>query len=225
MEEQEHHNTSISPENNNDFEARCEKLIAEDYEFKFSEYINQGFDIFKKDAGAFIGYLIIALFISIACAIIPILGPLLSMFITPPLYAGYFIVAKKIIHNEPYEFGDFFKGFDYLVQLFLGNLIVSIFVTIGIVFCIIPGIYLAVAYIWVTMFIVFAGLEFWPAMEMSRKVITKNWFSFLGFIIVLGLINLLGLLALGVGLLVTIPSTKLALFAAYNDIVGTNRQE
>lgn len=221
MEEQKDNTKSTTSGSNTDYEAKIEKMVAEDYEFKFNDYINQGFDIFKKYPGGFIGYLLLLMLIGIACAVIPILGYIVSIVISPALYAGIFIVGKKIVHDEPFEFGDFFKGFDYVIQLFLGNLIVSIFVTIGFALCIIPGIYLAVAYLWVVMFIVFAGQEFWPAMELSRKVITKNWFSFLGFVIVLFLINLVGLIALGVGLLVTIPATMLAVYAAYEDIVGT----
>jgi uncharacterized membrane protein len=57
-------------------------------------------------------------------------------------------------------------------------------------------------------------------MEASRKLITKNWFSFFGFGLVLFLINLGGALLLGVGLLVTIPISACAVAAAYADIVG-----
>ncbi len=208
-----------------DYDAKCEKLIAEGYEFKFGEYINKGFELFKKNAGGFIGYLLIVMIISFVLTFVPVVGALASVVILPALYAGFFIVGKKILHDEPYEFGDFFKGFDYLLHLFLGNFIVGIFVAIGIVLLIIPGIYLGVAYAWVSLFIVFAGKEFWPAMELSRKVISKKWFSFLGFLIVLGLINLAGLIALGIGILVTAPATMLALFAAFHDIVGTTKEE
>jgi uncharacterized membrane protein len=157
--------------------------------------------------------------------VIPIVGSIAYAVISPALYAGFFIVAKKIVHDEPYEFKDFFKGFDFLLQLFLGNLIVGIFVVIGLVLLLIPGIYLGVAYAWTVMFIVFAGKEFWPAMELSRKVISKKWFTFFGFFIVLGLINIAGAIALIVGLLVTIPATMLAIFAAFQDIIGTNKGE
>jgi hypothetical protein len=225
MEEKGSDQKITSPAGSIDYDAKCEKLIAEGYEFKFGEYINKGFDLFKKNAGGFIGYLLIVIVISCVLAFIPILGSLASLVISPALYAGFFIVGKKILHDEPYEFGDFFKGFNYLLHLFLGNLIMGIFVAIGIILLIIPGIYLGVAYAWIAMFIVFAGKEFWPAMELSRKVITKKWFSFFGFFIVLGLINIAGLIALGIGILVTAPATILAVFAAFHDIVGTTKEE
>jgi len=54
------------------------------------------------------------------------------------------------------------------------------------------------------------------------SLIKKDWFAFFGFFILLGLINILGFLLLGVGLLVTIPATYCAIYAAYEDIVGTD---
>ncbi len=57
-------------------------------------------------------------------------------------------------------------------------------------------------------------------MKVSMRFIGKRWFSFFIFFIVLGLINFLGLLALGVGVLITAPATSLAVYFAYKDIVG-----
>jgi uncharacterized membrane protein len=57
-------------------------------------------------------------------------------------------------------------------------------------------------------------------MESSRKLISKNWFSFFAFALALFAINILGALLLGVGLLVTIPLSFCAIASAYADIVG-----
>jgi len=83
-----------------------------------------------------------------------------------------------------------------------------------------PGIYLGVAYSFTTALIVDRKFDFWEAMETSRKVISKRWFSFFGFVLVLVLINIVGALLLGVGLLFTIPLTMCAIAAAYQDILG-----
>jgi hypothetical protein len=58
-------------------------------------------------------------------------------------------------------------------------------------------------------------------METSRKLISKQWFPFFGFTIVLGLINFAAiLLTCGLGLLLTGPLTVCAVAAAYENIVG-----
>lgn len=210
------------------YDTKCETLISEGYEFNFGEYINRGFDIFKKNAGGFIGYTLLIGLGMVVINYIPLIGRMLgqiaNIVLTPALLAGFFIVAKKIAHEEPCQFKDFFRGFDFFLQLFLANLVSGLFIATGFLLLVVPGIYFIVAYLWVSLFIVFARKEFWSAMELSRKVISKKWLSFFGFILVLLLINIMGLLALGIGLLVTIPATILALFAAFHDIVGTNSE-
>lgn len=64
------------------------------------------------------------------------------------------------------------------------------------------------------------NMETIDAMKVSIRFIKKRWFSFFFFFIVLGLINLLGLIALGVGLFITAPATSLAVYFAYKDIIG-----
>ena len=87
---------------------------------------------------------------------------------------------------------------------------------------ILPGIYLAVAYILTVPLIIERKLGFWDAMEASRKIVTKRWFSFFGFGLLLLLINIVGALLCGIGLLVTVPVTYAAIVSAYENIVGLN---
>ncbi len=81
-------------------------------------------------------------------------------------------------------------------------------------------LYLSVAYMFAIPLIVGRRMSFWPAMEASRKLIGKQWFGFFGFVIVLGLLNMVGLLVCGLGLLVTAPLTSCSIAAAYESIVG-----
>ncbi len=63
-------------------------------------------------------------------------------------------------------------------------------------------------------------LEFWPAMELSRRIISKRWGALLLLLLVTDLINLGGALLFLIGLLVTVPLTQCILAVAYEDIVG-----
>ena len=63
-------------------------------------------------------------------------------------------------------------------------------------------------------------LEFWPAMELSRRIISKRWAAILGLLVLTDLINLGGALLFLIGLLVTMPLTQCILAVAYEDIVG-----
>ncbi len=96
--------------------------------------------------------------------------------------------------------------------------------SIGILVSMIPIIYLSVAWGWTNFFIVFKKLDFWPAMEASRKVITKKWLMLFLFGIVLGLLAMGGMLLLVVGLLIAIPVIMIAQFAAFEQVIGLNEE-
>ena len=196
---------------------KAEHLVQQGYDTDAGKYISRGWEIFQENMGLFIVYTLLMLLISVAAAFIPF-G---SLLVSGPLTAGFYIVANKISKGKPYEFGTFFKGFDFFVPLLLYSLIAGIFIALGLLALIVPGIYLAVAYTFAPLFIVFGKMEFWDGMEFSRKLITRNWWSLFGFVLIIFLINLAGALALLVGLLFTIPLTYCAIYAAFEDIVGT----
>jgi hypothetical protein len=82
------------------------------------------------------------------------------------------------------------------------------------------AIYLSISYSFAIPLVIGQKMEFWPAMETSRKLIGQQWFAMFGFLFVLGLINLAGALACFLGLLITVPFTSCAIAAAYEHIVG-----
>jgi uncharacterized membrane protein len=108
------------------------------------------------------------------------------------------------------------------LPLFLASIVSGIFIALGFLLLILPGIYLAVAYSFVIPLILERKMGFWQAMETSRKVITKRWFAFLGLGLLMFVINLAGIIPLGLGLLVTIPLTYCTYVAAYESVLGMN---
>jgi hypothetical protein len=92
----------------------------------------------------------------------------------------------------------------------------------GIIFFIglIGVVYLSVSYVFAIPLVVGKRMQFWPAMEASRKLIGKKWFSFFGFTFVLFIIYLLGAFCCGIGIIFTIPVCLCAIAAAYEGIIG-----
>ena len=187
-------------------------------------YISQGWQMFRENIGEFTGFSLIIFAVSLVTSFSQAGGSLLFSSIAAVLYVGYGIVAFRLLSGQAFEFGDFFRGFNYFLPLFLAALASTLLVGIGLLL-ILPGIYLAVGYMFTTFLIIDYRMEFWQAMETSRKIITKNWFAFFGFALLLTLINLLGVLAIGIGLLVSIPVTACAAAIAYKDIVGLYSSE
>jgi hypothetical protein len=202
------------------FERSVEDLVQNGYEFDFGDYFKLGQDIMFRETWLFIGFSVVYFLIALVAANIPFGGIVVS-----PLGAGIYIVSNRIITGRPIEFGDFFKGFTMFLPLLLVNLVSGLLTGLGFVLLIIPGIYLAVSWSMAVPLILFKKMEFWDAMEASRQIVGKKWWSFFGMFLLLILLNIGGLLLLGIGLFVTIPLTSCVLYAAYHRIVGAGEVE
>lgn len=87
----------------------------------------------------------------------------------------------------------------------------------------IPAIYLNLVWYPVFLIVMDTGLSLWSAMELSRKVVQMRFWSWLLLMVVLGLVGLAGVLALCIGLLVTMPLVVAAFAAVWDDVVTTAR--
>jgi uncharacterized membrane protein len=199
---------------------KVEETIPPDYQIRPGYYLKAGWELFKQNATGFIGFSVVALIVVFALNARAGLGQLLAYVIGPPLWAGFLIVAMKLYLNQPTQVNDFTAGFKYVLPLLLYSVVSSIFVSVGFVLLIIPGLYLLTGYMFTTWLIVDRKLDFWQAMELSRKTVHKHFFEVFGFFLLLFLINFGGLLLLGLGLLVTVPWTLCALTIAYKDVFG-----
>ena len=206
-------------------EDRVNKLLTEGYEFKLEQYISNGFDLFKKEYGLFIGFSLCAGLISTAAGLIPFVGYFVQAVATAVINLGYFYVARKIKLGERPEFSDFFEPFKDLGNIAGVAIVVFGLTLIGILCLVIPGIYLGVAWGFaVPIVYFFNGIGLWDSMEASRRVITKNWWWFLLLGICVVIMNLIGALCLLVGLLITIPATHLIMYSMFDDIMKPDEQ-
>lgn len=141
-----------------------------------------------------------------------------SALLAPPLYAGFYLVANKLSRGEEVVYPDFFVGFRFWIPTAVVSLLSQTLIALGLIAFVVPGVYLAVSYLFAIPMGIFGGLDPWAAMEWSRKLITRNWWRFFGLLLVLVVFNLLGLVLAGVGLLVTIPLTFLVLYVVFEDL-------
>ncbi|AOS44510.1 hypothetical protein Verru16b_01572 [Lacunisphaera limnophila] len=83
---------------------------------------------------------------------------------------------------------------------------------------VIPMVYLSVSWILAYALVIDQGLSPWTALEVSRRVITRRWFSMFFLLICAGILGMLGLIGLGIGVVFTIPLFFGALLYAYEDL-------
>jgi uncharacterized membrane protein len=173
-------------------------------------WISEGWQMVKADIG---NYMLMQL-------IMAVVNSVGSIVTQGPLTAGFHIVCIKRLMNRKTEVGDLFKGFNYFLPTFLAALVIGLFVLGGTLLCIIPGLVIAAMYNFTYLFIVDKRMDFWPAMQASHTVVKNDYVGFTVFLLVLGLLNLLGVLCCIVGVFITAPITIAATTVAYKELVG-----
>ena len=171
-------------------------------------WIGQGWDLVKADMAT---YVLMALMFFLLTSIPLIQGALI---------AGFHIFTMKKLVGRPAEFADLFKGFNFFVHTLIASILIGVFVFLGTLALIIPGLVIAAMYKFTYLFIIDKRMEFWPAMKASHAVVRNDYLGFTWFLILAFLLNVLGFLCLLVGLLVTLPVTVAAITVAYREIVG-----
>ena len=186
---------------------------ASGFNISIENVLQVGFNQFRKAPAIFILYSII---VSVAMS-----NPISGLLLGGPVITGYYIVARQLSRNQPAELMDFFRSFDKYVPLLILNLLISLVIFLGLLLLIIPGIYFAVNYIFAHFFVWYYDISPAEAVRMSRKVVSGNFSQIFFLWLALVGINILGAMAFGIGLLITLPFSACTLHAAFEDIIGT----
>jgi len=160
---------------------------------------------------------------------VPVVGNVAAVALGGVLSAGLSGVFLKLIRGQRAEFSDLFAGFQRsFVPLMLASAITFILVSAGLLLCALPGIYLGVAWLFTYPLIIERSLDFWPAMELSRKVVHERWWEVFALTLVaLGLFVgsiLLTVFVFGIGMFFTAPIAFGALMYAFEDIFAERRE-
>lgn len=132
------------------------------------DFLKGGWILFKEYPWGFVGFFLAYLVIEILLNAIPRIGWLASGVVAPALYMGHFLVCAKLLQRRTVKFQDFFTGFHFFLPLLLVALMTAVFVVLGLILLILPGVYLAVGYLFAAYLVVDRRLDFWQAMELSR---------------------------------------------------------
>jgi hypothetical protein len=149
------------------------------------------------------------------------LTSLVSMPFTMALMGGLFRYYLKLIRGQNPTIGDAFSGFSNgFGKLALLGLVQGSLVWIAFLFCLVPGIYLSVAWYFSMLLVADRDMDFWPAMELSRKMVSKHWFAVFGLLLVAGLVAFSGIVLCCIGVFATMPIMLAAVAYTYEDIFG-----
>jgi len=194
-------------------------LIARAPKLGIGDTIGRSWELLKGNFWPLVGVTFVVVLVQGIANAIPILGIFSSLLLTGVFVGGLYLYYLRRLRGEAAEFGDAFAGFSLaFVPLMLTGLVSSLLTCVGLLLLILPGIYLAVAWLFAYLLVIDKKLEFWTAMEVSRRVITAQWWRMFGLMIVAGILAMLGVLLLIVGVFFTMPIAYGALVVAYETL-------
>lgn len=145
---------------------------------------------------------------------------LLGTVLTYPFFVGLQMIGIRRAAGQPAGIRLVFAYFGRSLPLLVTGILMTLFVYLGTLLLILPGLYLAVAYLLAMALVAERGLSPWQAMEVSRKAISQHWFKVFGLLLLLSLLLFVSALPLGIGLIWSLPLSVAALGVLYREIFG-----
>lgn len=195
-------------------------------DFSIGESLQYGWESVKDHTAILIGATAILILASLSLGaisdIIPadaiVLGILVAVavyLIQSVLTLGYTYLGLNIYHGERASYQDLIEPIGKVWSYVGASILYGIIVTVGLLLFIVPGIYWGVKFAFYTYPILEEDAGPIEALKRSSDITDDAKWQLLGFWIVVGILNFIGLLALGIGILVTGPVTLLATISVY----------
>lgn len=216
--------------------------------FDLGTVLSRSWQIFKQDMGLVVGGQLVAGLLGVS-ALVPALGLGIAGAITADqggdealpvviaLLGGAFVLGiigivvalwlavgaqlllLGLVRGKDVSFSTLFEGKRFLGRYFLCSILYNIMVQIGSQLCVIPGL-LVTLFFWPYQYILID--EDRPHIQSlldAPKLASKSWLMTIVLAIVSAGINLLGVLALFIGVLFTAPYVMLAWCVAYDEML------
>jgi len=206
------------------------KLSARPVKFKLNEYLNKGFELFKKDMGTFVLAFIFMGILSIF--------PFFALMAT----GNFLKICRKINNGQQasatdiFNFDDFWIFFKLLLIILFGVIAVELplFFFISRQEDAEPSAFFFIYFLALIVFIFYVSLKAYymvalislenvksikEAWNMSKLMTTNNLLTMLLFSIIIGFIGELGILACFVGLIFTLPLMHVLQYVSYEDAI------
>lgn len=183
----------------------------------FSDLLKESWQSLKQQLGLGIGITILFLAAGILLNRLPLIGILLGFLLNP----GYILFLNAIRTNDNPNANHLlwlFSDFNRILQFLALSVLTMVIVSLGLVLLLIPGIYLFITLTFSQIIFLLEKPDAISSMKQSMALVKNRWWYIHNIYLWLFLLNLGGFLALGVGLLVTIPLTHIIHLNLYSRI-------
>lgn len=142
----------------------------------------------------------------------------LSMLMT----GGIMLIGVRRALEQRVSWQMVFAGFSKSLSITIAIILQTILVVIGVLFFVLPGIYLSVGYALTLPLILAKGMGPWEALEASRKAIHKKWWTVFGLYLMMVLLCMVSAIPLGLGLIWTVPMFFVLVGVLYVRLFGAD---
>lgn len=202
--------------------------------FSITEALSFGWNTTRHNFGFLLKVMLVIVGINFVSQILPNIDPdsmLLLLLVISGSIAGLILqllidlglmaICLKFVDNQTPVLKDLFSLHALLVKFFLASLLVGICVMLGFLLFIIPGVIAALRLSFFGYLIVDQKLDAIAAIKKSWRITQGATGQLFLLALAAVILNILGVLALGIGLLVTIPTTMLASAYVYRKLLAT----
>jgi hypothetical protein len=196
------------------------EILTRRPEVRVGQCLARSWSLLTANFGLLFGATFLVWMISLIMQFIPLVG-MFYLVIWGVLYGGLYLVFLNRIRGRPAAVGDVFAGFSATFpQLMLAGFVSVVLTIIGLLPCclIVPGLFLFVAWIFSVPLVADKRLEFWSAMELSRKVVTRVWFEMFGLLLLVFLPVILTFLVVEIRII-------LAMSSAMREVMASGRPD
>jgi hypothetical protein len=155
------------------------QVLAQQSQLSIGCCLSQSWKLLTGNFGLLFSASFVVWISSIVCNFVPLIGSVLNWALEAVFSGGLYLIFLKRIRGQPAAVGDVFAGFSVaLAQLALVGFVSKVLTILGLACClVIPGLYLFVAWTFSIPLVSDRRLEFWSAMELSRRVVNRVWFE------------------------------------------------
>lgn len=202
------------------------------HKFGIGESISFGWKTFKSNAALLIGVMLVSGVIGyvptaidnmqknnqIELGFFAFILSVVFFLLSQLIELGSLFINIQLVDGKKASFNDLFSRSAVLVKGILTAILYGLIVFVGLICLIIPGIWLAIRLQYCKYLVVDQNMGPIEALKGSWKMTKGNVWNLIGFGVALLLLNLLGLAALIVGIIVTAPISMIAVAYVYRKL-------
>jgi hypothetical protein len=141
--------------------------------------------LLREHPGLVLGGAAAVLAVLLAVAFVVCVGGFISLAVSGALHGGLLLLYLRLLRGQPANLATVFASVTAAFVPLMFVWVITHFVSgLGLLLCIIPGLVLKVLWAFSLILVADRGLDFWTAMETSRKAVLRQPFAVAGLLAV-----------------------------------------